>query len=185
MRLEAIFNPSLQQAVFRAVLHAQSYPGLAVALPASIEGKDAHRALLSALLDAEVSLADVDALLCDKTDWPFLEARRAPAEQADFILADGARPQALKPRLGTLSEPEQSATLVLRLQNSANAPQTQLHVSGPGIREPRSLCVNGLHPDWITQRNGWVSGFPLGVDLMLAGDTGFIALPRTTLVEIE
>jgi alpha-D-ribose 1-methylphosphonate 5-triphosphate synthase subunit PhnH len=37
----------------------------------------------------------------------------------------------------------------------------------------------------MTQRNAWVSGFPLGVDLMLAGDMGFIALPRTTHVEIK
>ncbi|MBN2856456.1 MAG: phosphonate C-P lyase system protein PhnH [Halothiobacillaceae bacterium] len=185
MLLEAIFNPNLQQAVFRAMLHAQSYPGLTVALPEAIDGQDTHRALLSALLDAEVSLADPDALLSDETDWPFLEARRASVEQADFILADGARPQVLKPRLGTLDEPEQSATLVLRLSATENAPQTSLHLSGPGIREPRSLSVNGLHPDWIQQRNGWVTSFPLGVDLILAGTMGLIALPRTTCVEIK
>ncbi|MEW5972492.1 MAG: phosphonate C-P lyase system protein PhnH [Pseudomonadota bacterium] len=185
MQLEAIFNPSLQQAVFRALLQAQSYPGLAVALPKDVEGKDAHRAVLSALLDAEVSLADPQGLLSDESDWPFLEARRAPVEQADFILAEGAHPLVLKPCLGSLSEPEQSATLVLRLSATDDAPQSTLRLSGPGIREPRNLEVRGLHPDWIKQRNGWVAGFPLGVDVILAGAMGLIALPRTTHVEIQ
>ncbi|MEW5838590.1 MAG: phosphonate C-P lyase system protein PhnH [Pseudomonadota bacterium] len=185
MRLEAIFNPSLQQAVFRATLQAQSYPGLAAALPQAVDGKDAHRALLSALLDAEVSLADPENLLSAETDWPFLEARRASVEQADFILAEGARPRLLAPRLGTLSEPEQSATLVLRLADAENAMQTRLHLSGPGIREPRTVAVNGLHPEWIKQRNDWVASFPLGVDLFLVGSFGVIALPRTTHVGVQ
>ncbi|HET19594.1 MAG TPA: hypothetical protein ENO16_03170, partial [Chromatiales bacterium] len=82
--LEPIFTPNVQQAVFRDLLKAQSFPGLPVALTPTLHGVCAHRAVLAALLDGEVSLADPFNLLSADGDWPFLEARRAAPEQADF-----------------------------------------------------------------------------------------------------
>jgi alpha-D-ribose 1-methylphosphonate 5-triphosphate synthase subunit PhnH len=51
--------------------------------------------------------------------------------------------------------------------------------------EGNTQCsIAGLDVEWLTWRAGWVSAFPLGVDLLLVDDTAVIALPRTTKVEV-
>jgi alpha-D-ribose 1-methylphosphonate 5-triphosphate synthase subunit PhnH len=182
--LEPIFTPNVQQAVFRDLLKAQSYPGLPVALTPAIHGICAHRAVLAALLDGEVSLADPLNLLSADGDWPFLEARRAAPGQADFILARGDAAMNLKPRLGTLAEPEKSATLVLTVARLLGDAGLALRVSGPGVKSPRELRIQGLDDHWLRLRNDWNAAFPMGVDFILAGEDGIAALPRTTHVEV-
>ncbi|MFZ5579856.1 MAG: phosphonate C-P lyase system protein PhnH [Pseudomonadota bacterium] len=182
--LESIFTPAAQQAVFRALLQAQSYPGLAVDIDSIAPGVPAHRAVLAALLDAEVSLADPCGLLSAQHDWPFLEAREASSEHADFILAPGDAALALRPRLGTLAEPEKSATLVLTVNGLGSDTGLALRLQGPGVRGERLLHVDGLLADWLRQRNDWNAAFPMGVDVILAGRERIAALPRTTHVEV-
>lgn len=186
--LEPIFTAPVQHAVFRAALNAQSYPGRCVPLPTGVEGAPAYRALLSALLDAEVSLADPQNLLCAQADWPFLEARASDAPQADFILLPGDTALTLAPRIGTLEEPEKSATLVWVVGEIGREDATQdalnLQLSGPGIKTPHGIYVSDLHADWLSQRQGWNCAFPMGVDIFLAGSNGILALPRTTKIEV-
>ncbi len=182
--LEAIFTPSVQQAVFRNLLKAQSFPGLPVALSATAQGAPAHRAVLAALLDGEVSLADPQNLLDEQADWPFFEARRACHEQADFILLDGARVSDIQPRLGTLAEPEKSATLLILLENIGKDGGLALRLGGPGIKGERELRLHGLDAAWLAQRKHWNAAFPLGVDFIFADEARIAALPRTTHVEV-
>lgn len=182
--LESLFTPAVQQAVFRSLLQAQSYPGLAVDIGRYAPDVSAHRAVLAALLDAEVSLADPCGLLSSQHDWPFLEAREVGSEHADFILAHGDVVFALKPKLGTLSEPERSATLVLTVNDLGGDTGLALRLQGPGVRGERLLHVDGLHAGWLRQRNGWNAAFPMGVDFILAGRERIAALPRTTHVEV-
>ncbi|OIR02196.1 alpha-D-ribose 1-methylphosphonate 5-triphosphate synthase subunit PhnH [mine drainage metagenome] len=175
-----IWHPAQQQQLFRSLLDAFSYPGRIQTCKS-----EPSLALLSALLDGQTTLSDPQDLL-DESIWPKLEARRVPYELAAFILLDGCRAPEMVPNLGTLEEPEHGATLLLRVAalHEDNAGALRMQLSGPGIRQPVTIGVDGLHADWIAARNDWVSDFPLGVELLLCDDQRFVALPRTTRIKI-
>lgn len=182
--LEPIFTAEVQQAVFRDLLRAQSYPGLPVDAGRHAPDVPAYRAVLSALLDAQIRLADPLDLLSAEHDWPFLEARETDAEHADFILVPANSVHRLEPRLGSLAEPEQSATLILVVDALGGETGDGLRLRGPGVPDERRLRVDGLHPDWLSQRIDWNAAFPMGVDVILASPARIAALPRTTHVEV-
>lgn len=175
-----IWHPAQQQQLFRSLLDAYSYPGRIQTCTA-----EPSLALLSALLDGQTTLSDPQGLL-EESLWPKLEVRRVPYDLAAFILLDGARAPEQAPNLGTLEAPEHGATLLLRVEelHADSAGRLRLQLSGPGIRQPVSIGVDGLHADWISARNNWVSGFPLGVELLLYDAQRFVALPRTTQIKI-
>lgn len=175
-----IWHPAQQQQLFRSLLDAFSYPGRI-----QVCKSEPSLALLSALLDGQTTLSDPQDLL-DESIWPKLEAQRVPYDLAAFIFLDGSRAPEHVPNLGTLEEPEHGATLLLRVAalHTGNAGALRLQLSGPGIRQPVSLGVDGLHADWIAARNDWVSNFPLGVELLLCDVQRFVALPRTTSIKI-
>ncbi|MDP2780144.1 phosphonate C-P lyase system protein PhnH [Devosia sp.] len=172
------WQPLTQQAVFRQLLHAFSYPGQIMAL----DCEDAMTHVLATLLDAEVSLADVHEQL-DALAWQRLQARRQVVEQANFVLLDGSRPALCEPALGTLESPEGGATLILRVAQLGTG--TPLALSGPGIASCTALSVSGLHSSWLQARQRWNVGFPLGVDLLLVDQQQLVALPRTTAVQFD
>lgn len=175
-----IWHPAQQQQLFRSLLDAYSYPGRIQRCTT-----EPSLALLSALLDGQTTLSDPQDLL-EESVWPKLEARRVPYALASFILLDGGRAPEQVPSLGTLEAPEHGATLLLRVAalHADDAGALRLQLSGPGIRQPISIGIDGLHEDWITARNDWVSGFPLGVELLLCDAQHFVALPRTTRIKI-
>jgi alpha-D-ribose 1-methylphosphonate 5-triphosphate synthase subunit PhnH len=181
MMNDTLWQPAGQQLLFRQILQTMAYPGRCQSLCS--DTVMAERAVLATLMDASVSLCDRHALL-PEGDWPLLAAQRANrAEEADFILADGAQAPDFMPRTGSLSEPEQSATLVLRT-TALGSGSTRLKLTGPGIREQKEVAVSGLHMDWLRKRADWVAAFPMGVDLILADASQIMALPRTTRIEV-
>lgn len=178
-----IWEPAKQQQLFRSLLDAFSYPGRIT--PCATASTSSWFALLSTLVDGQTTLADPHKLL-EESQWPKLEARRASSEAAAFVVLDGSRAPEFLPSLGTLEAPEYGATLMLRVTslNDAGIGTLRLKLSGPGIRKPMIIAVEGLHADWITSRNDWVSTFPLGVELVLCEANSFVALPRTTLITV-
>ena len=183
MTASSIWQPGMQQQVFRALLDAFSYPGRISAC--ADDGAPAWLAVLSALVDGEVSVADPQQLLSAEL-WPKLEARRAAPETANFTLLDGGKAPELFPSLGTLEAPETGATLLIRVAalHRDDAGELRLQLRGPGIQQKLSIGVEGLHADWIVSRNEWVSSFPLGVEVVLCDAHHFVALPRTTQIEL-
>lgn len=182
LRLDPIWQPEIQQIHFRLLLDVMSRPGRCHTLPMVPEKGAAALAVLASLLDAGVSLADPHGLLREQ-DWPMLQARAATPEQADFILCDAASLPDFSPRLGSLPNPDQSATLILVVSELGRG-ETCLKLSGPGIAGIDMLVVDGLANDWLDLREGWVSAFPLGVDIILLDGQRVAALPRTTRVEV-
>lgn len=174
------WHPARQQQLFRSLLDAFSFPGRIQTCPVRAEP---WLALLSALLDGQTTLSDPQDMV-DEFDWPKLEARRVPSELAAFIVLDGSRAPELMPSLGTLEAPESGATLLLRVESlhDGAAGSLRMRLSGPGIRQPVAIGVDGLHAGWISSRNDWVSSFPLGVELVLCDAQRFVALPRTTRI---
>lgn len=175
-----IWHPATQQRIFRRLMIAFAYPGRVQ--PLCAESRDALRAVLATLVDAEVGLADPKGLVA-VDDWHRLEARRAAPEQANFIVACGDATPDFQPALGTLESPELGATLVLRV--AALGHGKALHLSGPGIHGESVLEVGGLNAAWLSRRETWNGAFPVGVDMILVDDCRAAALPRTTRILIK
>jgi alpha-D-ribose 1-methylphosphonate 5-triphosphate synthase subunit PhnH len=182
LEVAAIWTPNIQQQTYRGLLEAMSRPGkVSVILQ---ETKDqAYRAILATLLDTEVSLADPDGLLDEET-WHMLQANSDEPQAADYVLCSGGKPPSFQPKLGSLPSPEQSATLIVKVDFLIEG-EMNLFLSGPGMDGTTRCAITGLDPDWFSKRESWVSAFPLGVDLLLVDDTSVLALPRTTKVEVR
>ncbi len=180
MKIECIWQADRQQRVFRELVECFSRPGEARDLAAWAKGAGARRALLATLLDGETTLADPHGLI-DARDWPLLQARRAAAEVARYVVANGRRAPDFEPALGSLESPEFGATLLLEVAAVGSGPLC-LELAGPGIAGRRALRLDGLHADWLARRAEWTAGFPLGVDILFTDAARIAALPRTTRV---
>lgn len=187
LKLDPIWQPDSQQKQFRLLLEAMSRPGECYAIATIPEDGSVALSVLATLLDAEVSLADPDDLLRIE-DWPMLQAKPELSEQADYILCDGAHPPDFIPKIGTLACPEQSATLLLVVEELGQAINSQsalkMKLTGPGIAASSILSISGLNPEWLSVREDWNDSFPLGVDWILVDRARITALPRTTKVEL-
>lgn len=171
----------MQQQIFRDLLLVFSYPGRVAECTAD---SMTWLALLAALTDGEVTLADPHGLIAADI-WPKLEARSGTPGKATFIVADGGRIMDFQPCTGSLESPETGATLLLRVAALGEDLDggVPLNLTGPGIQGNTELFVSGLHPSWLIARAG-LAAFPLGIDLLLCDERRFAALPRTTHIEI-
>lgn len=183
LKIDPIWQPDIQQKNFRLVLDAMSYPGRCFTLHSLPDEGAAVLSILATLLDAEVTLSDHHNLL-RTDDWPMLQAESSSSDKADYVLCDGSHLPDFSPKLGTLPNPDQSATLILKVNKFGKGGET-LKLSGPGIKEIERLSVAGFNTEWLSKRDEWVCSFPLGVDIILVDDQHVVALPRTTRVEVE
>jgi alpha-D-ribose 1-methylphosphonate 5-triphosphate synthase subunit PhnH len=183
--LEPIWQSSTQQALFRQLLLATSYPGRVVDLSTPLAGAPATLGVLAALVDQAVTCADPDELLTER-ERNMLAARFVPVAEAAFVLTDARRPVAetFQPCLGDIYRPERGATLVLR-GRAIGQGGTWLRLSGPGVNGEQALRVDGFDPSWWIRRAAWVSDYPMGVDCFLCAADTVAALPRTTHVTVE
>lgn len=182
MKLECIWQADVQQRVFRELVEAFSRPGDISDMGSCAAGATAQRAVLAALMDGEMTLADPHGQI-DAADWPLLQATPGVTESARYIVADGRRAPDFQPVLGSLESPEFGATVLVEIDHVGEG-ALSLELSGPGVDGRRTLCLAGLHPAWLARRADWVGGFPLGVDLLLCDATRIVALPRTTRMAI-
>jgi len=182
LTVDPFWMPDAQQHHFRLLLDAMARPGKYHMLTTIPKEGPPVLAVLATLLDAEVSLADPHALL-RSTDWPMLQTAPAAIEQADYGVCDGSRAPNFTPKLGTLSSPEQSTTLILVVDELARG-NISLNLTGPGIADTETLLIQGLNKQWLVMREDWVCAFPLGVDFILFDGKQLAAIPRTTKVEM-
>jgi len=164
------------------LLDAMAYPGRRFALHAVPNKEHAALSVLATLLDAEVTLSDpLDLLSAD--DWLMLQSKSTSEDRADYVLCDASQSPKFSPKLGTLPDPEQSATLILMV-NKIGKGVSKFKLSGPGIKNSEDLIVEGLNSEWLSKRDDWVGSFPLGIDMILVDEQYVTALPRTTKVEV-
>ncbi|MDR2216471.1 MAG: phosphonate C-P lyase system protein PhnH [Nevskiaceae bacterium] len=180
MKIETIWQPETQQRVFRELVEAFSHPGDVRDLEPHVAESNAQRAVLAALMDGEVTLADPHQRISEQ-DWPLLQARREISEKASYVAASGSQPPDFQPALGSLESPESGAAILLEVEVIGQG-QLCLQLSGPGVDGERALHLSGLHEDWLERRAEWVESFPLGVDLLLSDARRIVALPRTTRI---
>ncbi|SFG71335.1 phosphonate C-P lyase system protein PhnH [Sporolactobacillus nakayamae] len=89
-------------------------------------------------------------------------------------------------RIGTLTEPEKSATIALHVRKLSGADDLTLPMilRGPGINGWHLLSAEGMNIEWLRLRSERNRDYPTGCDFVLFDDDGQIAaLPRTTRIE--
>ncbi|MEG0259112.1 MAG: phosphonate C-P lyase system protein PhnH [Lysinibacillus sp.] len=181
----------LTQQTFRTLMDCFARPGKKEVLQTwhSIEGlyPETLSALVT-LLDGEVSfqmLGEDERLQRELCAWTGAKVNDTSA--ADFIIVPAQTKQeqvfeALEvARIGDLIDPQQSATVVMELnqQQAVNV----YELKGPGIHQSEIVAL-ALSPDIVQLRAKRNREFPLGLDMILIDETGnVLALPRTTIIK--
>jgi alpha-D-ribose 1-methylphosphonate 5-triphosphate synthase subunit PhnH len=131
----------------------------------------------------------------DIVRWTLLRSSTnyaAPGDAAFALLCDSGSGELIRHlNIGTLLEPEMSATVFYCVEQLAEAGQhqsdqtggTTLELRGPGIAEQQRIRIWGpQHADWdavLAARRG----YPLGIDIYLVDRVGrCVGLPRTTKI---
>lgn len=183
------------QNIYRKTLKSMSRPGhieniaaIGSRLNVEIATSKNLTALLLSMLDGEVRFcfaAKADKSAADKINQ-LTYAVQAAAAQADYLVVTAKAAQseliaALEAvRVGTLSDPHESATVIIEVDELNN--NSELILKGPGIEDSSSLQVRCGH-SWLKARNQKVAEFPLGIDVIFLDMQGNIAcLPRTTVI---
>jgi len=176
------------QQAFRRLLKAMSEPGIIVSLP-HVPGwgdlSPAATAVLLTLVDQDSALwlderVDSDIV---RNNLRFHTGVAIVAERdVPFAMSHAAtNPDPMQFAAGDNLAPEKSTTLIVELpaMNGGAA----LHLSGPGLREPR-VVVPQLPPAVLTYLQSRPHPFPQGIDLIFTCGEALMALPRTTHVEV-
>jgi len=187
------------QAVFRTLLDALSRPGtpgvVGDRLPESSESHEsgetrAEPAAFAALLTlcdyaTPIWLAQADTALASAlrfhTGAPLVET---PAEAAFAYIHDAdALPPLESFAPGNAESPEQSATLLIRVESLMGGAPVVLR--GPGIRETATIAPAGLPARFWRERAALAPLFPCGIDCYLVCGTRLVGLPRTTEAKVN
>ena len=189
------------QAHYRELLDAMARPGkinLLPAVPLQLPGKlplgSAY--IAHTLLDGNVSFGLIGF---DPDAGKYLRSQTGATEvepkKADFLFAPGdmAALAFRVAKLGTLLDPESSATLICSLDDLRPEPMAgslKLRLRGPGIENERVVFVKGVARELFADRVKRNAEYPLGVDLVFTSesegtDSRIVCLPRTTSVVCE
>jgi alpha-D-ribose 1-methylphosphonate 5-triphosphate synthase subunit PhnH len=112
-------------------------------------------------------------------------------QQADYILCLGAslNEQFSELKRGTLSQPNKSATVFYLLDNLADHPDAntiKLLLSGPGIKDAKTVYLSGLHPGELEQWACYRKNYPMGIDIYLVSRSGsIIGIPRSVNLDTQ
>jgi alpha-D-ribose 1-methylphosphonate 5-triphosphate synthase subunit PhnH len=179
------------QATFRAVLDGLAEPGtrrpVAGVATAPAPLSPVAAALIATLADFETPVwrdaalrtPEIDAWLAFHTGAPVtLDGPRA----VFALIGEVGR---LAPfdafGLGTDVDPSTSTTLILQVAGFDGG--RRYHLAGPGIAGTREFTLAGGPADLAARASVNHALFPRGVDLILAGPTEVVGLPRTTRIE--
>ncbi|HEY3597753.1 MAG TPA: phosphonate C-P lyase system protein PhnH [Paraburkholderia sp.] len=189
------------QAVFRTLLDVLARPGTVGTvdhvLPASNASNTAgqhrpaaERAAFASLLTlcdylTPVWLAQPDPALASAlrfhTGAPLVDD---PARAVFAYLHDAAALPALERfALGEPEAPEQSATLLIRVEALTGG--MPLVLRGPGIQHTQTIAPAGLPERFWRERAELTPLFPCGIDCYFVCGDALMGLPRTTRVELN
>lgn len=197
MTAPAFADPVFQsQEVFRAVMRAMATPGTpfacgaALAPPAPLAPTAAAALLTLADYETPLWIAPSFAAASGRAVADYLVFHTgAPlarsADKAAFalvdLIADDLRLGAFA--LGSAEYPDRSTTVVA--QGAAFGEGSHLRFAGPGVRGETRLGVAPLPHDFLAQWRANRERFPLGVDLILAGEAELVGLPRSIAISGE
>lgn len=193
------------QRAFHRIMEAFSRPGTIHDLPDTASSVPAPVPAvvvpLLALADLMTPLAPLMSAAADGDEDPATEAVAAISRLTGAPLTEPARARfalalaepadfsGLNP--GSHWSPEQGAMLVQRVAGISAASDTATpgswRLTGPGVAPHTDtiVWVTGLTEAWLSTRQALVADYPGGIDCLLVTDAGtFLALPRTTMIEV-
>lgn len=183
--------PQTDQTIFRIVLDTISRPGKQSSFHQSNRIKCARNLIIETLCDYDTSLFYQDRLVNSEVkDWIKYQVRTTVIEnpkKADFICCDTdfANDLTLNTLLiGSLEMPHLSTTLIIQLDDSSILETNNLAMKGPGIPNEISIEIPGLSQNFWKQRIALQDDFPLGIDMFLCYESKFLAIPRSTQIEL-
>jgi alpha-D-ribose 1-methylphosphonate 5-triphosphate synthase subunit PhnH len=187
IELRGFADPVLEsQACFRAVLNALARPGslhrVGESLVPPVPLSCAAAAVLLTLVDGETTLFLPPAFFPAR-GWVSFHCGTVPlprAADAGFVL-DDRLPDLATLDAGSDESPDAAATVILQV--AALGSGRRFCLSGPGLRVPVSLEVDGLPDDFASQWAANHALFPRGIDLLLCSGATLAALPRSVAVE--
>ncbi|CCK81348.1 MULTISPECIES: phosphonate C-P lyase system protein PhnH [Desulfobacula] len=179
------------QYVFRELLSAMAKPGiikdmeLDMACPGNLHM--ASGAILLALLDFETPLCSDLKNTDQAIQWirfhtgaPII---RMP-NRSLFALYTNLE-QLKDPaefNQGTIESPDQSTTLLIQTSGLEN--NGRIKLTGPGIQCKTYLNLKGVKDIFLHKRADMINNYPLGIDMIFIYNNRFVAIPRTTKLEI-
>ncbi|GLO65411.1 MULTISPECIES: phosphonate C-P lyase system protein PhnH [Oceanobacillus] len=179
------------QHTYRKILDSMSKPGKISSVEFKLEHElhcfPATFLVALTLFDAEVNFHVIanDTKLANLLSQ-YTVATQVPIEKADYIIVkNNTDPGDLiktlkKGCVGTLSDPHQSATLMVEQQNIIE--NGNLELSGPGIKETHSIGLEVSEEFWW-ERDEKIKEYPLGIDLIFTDqNSNIVCIPRTTKV---
>lgn len=178
------------QRTFRAALDAFSQPGRAVEVAALLGTPPglapAGAAFLLTMLDFETSLwvqHRTEAVSCWVQFHCGAPLADAPIDAQFALISDASgMPDLAEFSLGALDYPDRSATIIVQVPRLLGG--RRVRVSGPGIPAETHIEPAALRPDFWVQWQLNHAAFPCGVDVLFVCGSSFLALPRTTKVEV-
>lgn len=171
------------QSCFRAVLDAMARPGQIRTIPAVSPPSplcDAAAAVLLTLVDHETPLA-LDPAVEPARGWIAFHtgAPIVPASNAMFAMSLSLPDLSVLPN-GTDETPETAATVILQVASLSAGPGFILQ--GPGLKDARTMNIDGLPQDFAVIWQANHKRFPRGIDLILCAGNQLTALPRSVTV---
>lgn len=177
------WSANCQQMLFRLLMDAFAFPGKIMSPPNRFRFNQLAllKSILATLVDGEVTLADTSSWLSEY-DWTRLEVVQKDASSAHFVVCNGMAPPDFEPLIGTLEDPHLGATVIVAVDKIGDG--LCFDLSGPGLNGGGQISAGNIDREWLINRNNWCASFPTGVDFILVGPDSFLALPRTTRVEL-
>jgi alpha-D-ribose 1-methylphosphonate 5-triphosphate synthase subunit PhnH len=177
---------SRSQVTFTALMWALSRPGEIQRFAPLEHDSSGLETVAESLLDLETSFFTPDTVLSSK--FKKTGAHCMAASQAAYQFYPSISLEQIfllqSASIGTLLNPDQSATLVIACNFAAGL---KLGLSGAGIQDRSTLEVAGVPLEVFKLRNQVVS-FPLGWDLLLVArdraECRLVGIPRSTKLEI-
>jgi alpha-D-ribose 1-methylphosphonate 5-triphosphate synthase subunit PhnH len=184
------------QAHYRIILDAMARPGKVCRLP--VLELDAPEGIHSASLLTGFALlnADVSFAVPGREDMSIGEyislntsSRHTEAEHANFVFLQGGQVQEIAHlKMGTLSYPEESATLIVDVAAISGGPlpgALALELSGPGVNGSSKVYVDGLNVFILRALRQQNLEFPLGIDAIFTDtEQRIFCIPRTSRIII-
>jgi alpha-D-ribose 1-methylphosphonate 5-triphosphate synthase subunit PhnH len=174
------------QSCFRAVLDAMARPGrisdagLNLTPPAPLAPATAAVLLTLFDYDTPVWLDEAAAAACTWIGFHCGAPLVSAIGECSFAVALAFPDLATLPA-GSHEAPESAATLILQVAAFGHGRTYRL--TGPGLREPALLSVEGLPTGFASAWQQNHARFPLGVDVVLCTGTSLAALPRSVALQ--
>lgn len=183
------------QEVFRTILHCMSRPGtiknieeIGEQLGQREDCRDSIFLSAMTLLDAEVSfhIVGVNTVPLEAYLSAHTLSKVAELQAADYLfimnnasaldISEAFR----RARKGTLTNPQQSATIIIETEKLSNEPG--LTLQGPGIATTKNVQIAASEA-WMVERANANQEYPLGVDMIIIDyQSNMMCLPRTTMI---